>query len=67
MEDWLHAMTTPELAEHATGYATLAKAAALVSTREAFDRLSNRCATLAAEAEAEEMWLTRQWADADAN
>ena len=65
MEDWLLAMTTPELAEHATGYATLAKAAALLSTREAFDRLSNRCAILAAEREAEETRLARQWADAE--
>jgi hypothetical protein len=65
VEDWLHAMTTSELAEHATGYPTLAKAAALVSTRETFDRLSNRCAALAAEREAEETRLTRQWADAE--
>jgi hypothetical protein len=65
VEDWLDVMTTSELAEHATGYPTLAKAAALVSTREAFDRLSNRCATLAGEREAEKTRLARQQADAE--
>ena len=49
MLDWLDEMTPAELSKQAADYTTLAKAASLVSTREAFDRLAIKCAALAAE------------------
>jgi hypothetical protein len=59
MLDWLNEMTPAELSKQAANYANLARAAALVSTREAFDRLAIKCAALAAEREAQEKATTR--------
>jgi hypothetical protein len=51
MLEWLENMTPAELSKQAIAYATLARAAALQATHEAFIRLSVECAALAAERE----------------
>jgi hypothetical protein len=49
MLDWLEDLTPTELSKQSADYETLASAASLEATREAFGRLAARCAALAVE------------------